>query len=304
MSTTRLDKWVKRNYSSDKSAMFGPPMNREVLNKQFLKWIGSKQRLAREIISYMPKRYGTYIEPFLGGGAVLGALSPQVGIAGDVLKPLIELWVMLKEKPETLVKYYTVKWREYIKNRLETYLQVRSTYNASPNPLDLLFLSRTCYGGVIRFTKEGQISTPIGPHTPIPPAAFENRVKLWSRAVQGTRFLHADFQETMDLAKEGDVVYCDPPYLYSQSIVYGAQSFSINRLWKSIERCVENGTKVMLSIDGSKKSGHVKLYLDKPADLFKREIRMRVGKSMLRRFQKRGLTMTGEDVEDRLLLTW
>jgi len=284
--------------------MYGPVINEEVASKQFLKWIGSKHRVAKQIISYMPQRYRTYVEPFLGGGAVLGALSPKVAIAGDTLKPLVELWKLLKEKPEVLVKYYATKWREYIKNRLETYLEVRNAYNANPNPLDLLFLSRTCYGGVIRFTKEGRISTPLGAHTPISPVAFKERVKLWSGAVRGTRFLYADFRETMSLAKEGDVVYCDPPYLYSQSIVYGAQSFSIDRLWKSIERCRDNGVKVILSIDGAKKSGHVKLYLNKPPDLFKREVRIDVGKSMVRRFQKKGQTMTGEDVQDRLLLTW
>jgi DNA adenine methylase len=275
------------------------------VDKQFLKWIGNKHRFADQIISYIPSDYGTYVEPFLGSGAVLGVLSPRKAIVGDTLKPLIELWILLKEKPESLVEYYSRTWNEYVRNPKATYLQLKASYNQHANPYELLFISRSCYGGVIRFTKDkGHISTPIGPHKPIPPEAFRDRVTMWNRAVQGTEFLCADFRKTMERAKEGDVVYCDPPYKFSQSIVYGAQAFSLARLWKSIQSCVEKDVKVILSLDCKKKSGKVQLPLVIPKGLFNREVRVDVGKSMLRRFQKNGMEMHGEDVEDRLLLTW
>src|SRR2546423_1628111 len=68
--------------------------------KQFLKWVGNKQRFAEQIAAIFPMQYNRYIEPFVGSGAVLGAMSPHKAIAGDALKPLIDLWVLLKNEPE------------------------------------------------------------------------------------------------------------------------------------------------------------------------------------------------------------
>ena len=65
---------------------------------QLLKWIGNKQRFAHEIISFFPKWFGTYHEPFLGSGAVLGVLSPNKAEAADSFKPLIDIWQALKGK--------------------------------------------------------------------------------------------------------------------------------------------------------------------------------------------------------------
>src|SRR3989442_1542017 len=59
---------------------------------QLLKWIGNKQRFAHEIIQYFPPTFGTYFEPFLGSGAVLGTLVPQRAVASDALEPLVEIW--------------------------------------------------------------------------------------------------------------------------------------------------------------------------------------------------------------------
>ena len=64
---------------------------------QLLKWVGNKQRFAHEIISYFPKRFGKCHEPFLGSGAVLGALAPQKAEASDSFGPLIVIWRMLRK---------------------------------------------------------------------------------------------------------------------------------------------------------------------------------------------------------------
>src|SRR5215213_9551398 len=73
---------------------------------QLLKWVGNKQRFAHEIVSYFPARFGTYYEPFLGSGAVLGTLAPGRAVAADVFPPLVEIWQALRESPETLTRWY------------------------------------------------------------------------------------------------------------------------------------------------------------------------------------------------------
>jgi DNA adenine methylase len=63
-------------------------------HSQLLKWIGNKQRFAHEIASYFPAKFGTYFEPFLGSGAVLGTLSPKSAVGSDVFRPLAEIWTL------------------------------------------------------------------------------------------------------------------------------------------------------------------------------------------------------------------
>ena len=108
----------------------------------------------------------------------------------------------------------------------------------------------------------------------------------------------------MEQAKEGDVVYCDPPYSFTQAILYGAQSFSLPDLLKTIAQCKDRGVNVVLSIDGSKKSGQYICDIPIPDGLFEREVAVNVGRSMLRRFQMGGGTLEDEVVHDRLLLTY
>lgn len=271
---------------------------------QLFKWIGNKQRFAHEIVSYFPPSFHTYIEPFLGSGAVLGTLAPSQAIAGDILEPLMGIWFRLSDSPDALLRSYTARWHLFQKDRQAAYERIRARFNKRQNPDDLLFLSRSCYGGVVRFRKDGFMSTPIGVHSPISPASMEVRVRSWHHRTSGTRFLIADFEETLSDAKRGDLVYCDPPYHHTQSILYGAQDFNINRMFHAIENAVRKGAFVILSIDGHKKSGAVSCNIELPQGLFKREALVNCGRSMLRRFQMSGRSLESEVVADRLLLTY
>jgi DNA adenine methylase len=156
----------------------------------------------------------------------------------------------------------------------------------------------------MRFTLQGEISTPIGPHKPISPNTFAMRVWEWHARVQNTTFLNQSFEKIMAMAEEGDLIYCDPPYLDSQAILYGAQTFDFEYLIEMIAECKRKGARVALSIDGKKKSGRKNIDLQIPAGIFTEEIYLDCGSSMLKRFQNGGQIMIGEDVHDRLLLTW
>ena len=278
----------------------------EPYTRQLLKWVGNKQKFAHEILSYFPKRFNCYFEPFIGSGGVLATLAPQKGIASDVFKPLIDLWQLVKQSPDSVINY----WKEaceglYNGNKSATYALYQTKFNKAPNGLDLLVLSRTCYGGVIRFRKiDGAMSTPCGVHKPMDHESFSLRVYEWHERIKSTDFYHSDFEPIVDMANDGDIVYCDPPYIDSQSILYGAQDFSFERLINSIIRAKFRGVCVALSIDGIKKSGAKDLLLPIPPGIFEREVFVSCGRSMLRRFQMPGQTLESEEVSDRLLLTW
>jgi DNA adenine methylase len=273
---------------------------------QLLKWIGNKQKQADEIIDYFPKQYGTYFEPFLGSGGVLGVLAPKVAIASDTFLPLINIWKTLHDNKESLKRQYAERYALISQlNKKAAYEQILSNYNKSPNGADLLFLCRACYGGVVRFRKnDGFMSTPVGAHEPISPESFANRVEIWHARTQGTRFMHLDFSEAMSRAKQGDLIYCDPPYADSQAILYGAQAFSLPRLFDAISACKARGVYIALSIDGTKYSGRKLCNVPIPEGLFEREEFVSVGRSMLKRFQMDGLSLEDHEVHDRLLLTY
>jgi DNA adenine methylase len=273
---------------------------------QLLKWIGNKQKQAEDIIAYFPPKFGTYFEPFLGSGGVLGVLAPSHAIATDTFGPLVEIWQTLHNDKALLKRQYAD--RHALMGALgkrAAYAKVLASYNARPNGADLLFLCRACYGGVVRFRKgDGCMSTPVGIHEPIPPAAFDKRVDVWSERTRGSKFFRMDFAESMAMAREGDLVYCDPPYSDSQSILYGAQSFSLDRLLDTIAECKSRGARVALSIDGTKFSGRKICDVPVPVGLFEREVFVTVGRSMLKRFQMDGQSLEQHEVSDRLLLTY
>ena len=283
-----------------------PKSHAQPFRTQLLKWIGNKQKQAPNIIEFFPKKFGTYIEPFLGSGGVLGVLSPKAGIAGDAFAPLIEIWQTLQSDKELLKRWYAE--RHFLMaslGKVGAYEKILTSYNRQPNGADFVFLCRACYGGVIRFRKlDGYMSTPCGAHTPISPESFSKRVDIWHGRTSATQFIHGDFSVTMSKAKYGDLVYCDPPYVDSQTILYGAQAFSLQRLFGAIAECKEKGVYVALSIDGTKYSGRKLCNVPIPDGLFQREAFVEVGRSMLRRFQMDGQSLELHEVTDRLLLTY
>jgi DNA adenine methylase len=218
----------------------------------------------------------------------------------------MEVWVALKEDPEKLVGWYRERCERFMSgDRVGQYERIKADYNRNPNGADLIFLCRSCYGGVVRFRQaDGYMSTPCGVHEPISWEKFARRVSIWRERVAGTQFIRMEFEEAMRQAEKGDLIYCDPPYSHSQSILYGAQSFSLERLLQLIEKCRGRGAYVALSIDGTKKSGDLICDLPIPKNLFLREILVDCGRSMLKRFQMKERTLETEVVADRLLLTY
>ena len=271
-----------------------------------LKWIGNKQRCAHEIASYFPADFGTYYEPFIGSGAVLATLAPRRAVGSDSFTPLVDIWQTLRNAPETLKSWYAERWERMATGpKQEAYEEIKQSYNSGPNAADLLFLCRSCYGGVVRFRKaDGFMSTPVGIHAPISPVSFSRRVDEWYRRTSGAEFHHIEYGEALEMARPGDLIYCDPPYTHSQAILYGAQAFSLTNLFSAIQRCKKRGVFVAVSIDGTKRSGEFLCDLPIPVGLFERELFISVGRSMLRRFQMDGQTLEGEVVSDRLLLTY
>ena len=275
-----------------------------------LKWIGNKQRFAQTIVSYIPDSFNNYYEPFLGSGAVMAELLNSTKecnacYGSDILPFLIDIFSMVKDDPEKIKQYYSKEIEEYYLDPENKYLETRDRFNADFNALDFCLLSRTCYSGVIRFRKaDGYMSTPRGPHKPIAPDTFSKRVDQWHKLLKKTSFSCEDYRDAMDKALENDVIYCDPPYTHSQSIIYGSHQFNVDELFQKIDECKKRGVKVILSINGTRKSRKEDISVTPPEGLFERKLFVNCGISMIDRLQHTGEEMIDKKVEDQLLLTW
>jgi DNA adenine methylase len=269
-----------------------------------LKWVGNKYRYAATIAEHLPAEFDTYYEPFVGTAAVLATIQPERAVAGDTLPTLVSLLEAVQTDPESVADHYET-WRDQIVERgRDAYDDVRDRYNLHPNPLDLMVLSRTCYGGVVRFTRHGTMSTPMGPHRPMPGEKLRIRLDEWQGRLESVRFACQDFSETISEAGEGDLIYCDPPYVHGQAILYGAQDFQLEDLWLTLGRAIERGASVAVSVDGWRQSGDKRIDASLVEGMFARELLIERGGCMLRRFQMTGEDMAREQVADRLLLSW
>lgn len=290
----------RRGYRSEQAMV---TRRKAYLTQPLFKYIGNKYRSAGRIVDRFPKSYRFYFEPFFGSGAVLGELRPKRSIVSDTCAPLISLWQLAKCNPASLISSYTSNWEAYTENRQSAYDRAKDRFNEKPNAHDFLFISRACYGGVIRFRRDGYLSTPLGPHKIIHPNKFARRLKDWNRIIANTDFVCADFAEITSMAESDDIIYCDPPYVDTQKIIYGAQDFSLDRMYRELEKSKEKGAFIALSIDGIKRSGNKAVRILPPSDLFAVECYLTLGGSMLKRFSRGGSDVTDEHIKDRLLLS-
>lgn len=272
-----------------------------------IKYIGNKRRYAKSIIENFPNHKQQYIEPFFGSGAVLGALKPKTSIAIDAHAPLIEMWRLVQSNPLPLVEYYSEIWQRYSKSDKEkkmVYKEVVDRYNNEPNPFDFLFISRSCYGGVLRYRKaDGFLSTPVGSHHAISPDSFKKRAAIWHQVVKNTHFICGDFALADEFISSDSLIYCDPPYTDSQKILYGAQDFSLPRLIEILRKWKDKEAYIALSIDGVRHSGRKGAVFEYDKSLFRGEILIDAGGSMLKRFQLKSDNTIAHQVKERLLVS-
>ena len=134
-------------------------------NWELIKWIGSKRRLAPEILWRFPKQIKTYWEPFLGSGAVLGELlTSDIEVkrirCSDACEPLIGIWNLIKDDPRKLSEAYRHLWGELQPGEQRLYNEVRDRFNNTGDPCDFFFLLRTCRVGAVEFSQQGKFITP------------------------------------------------------------------------------------------------------------------------------------------------
>lgn len=239
-----------------------PKQTNNKLVAPVVKWVGGKRQLLPEIKKYSPKKYNTYFEPFVGGGAVLFELQPKNAIVNDINKELINLYSVIQNNVDDLIE--KLSDTESYSNTSDCYYRVRELdrepqkYNKMTGvdrAARILYLNKTCYNGLYRVNSMGEFNSPFGSYKN-PNIVNSITLKAVSKYFNESniKFLNGDFEKTVKMAKKDDFVYFDPPYApiskTSNFTGYNENGFGENEQIRLKELCDaldKKGVKFLLS---------------------------------------------------------
>ena len=188
-----------------------------------IKCQGIKTRLVPWIRAVIPSDFdGRWIEPFMGSGVVAFNIRPKRALLADSNPHLINFYRSLSNRKITsglVRKFLEKEGSELSRSAGEHYYVIRERFNRHCDPLDFLFLNRSCFNGLIRFNHRGKFNVPFCRKPNRFSQAYitkiSNQVQVVTDIIAGGdyEFICQDFSDTIDAAKYGDVVYCDPPYI-------------------------------------------------------------------------------------------
>ncbi len=206
-------------------------LNTGNIGKPFIKWAGGKTQLLTQIDRIIPSEFRTlkftYIEPFVGGGAMLFHIlnnypNLEEIVINDINTDLANTYKTIKNEATKLIQILLVLQSEYytlLKNeaaKKEFYYQKREHFNKrTSNQIEqaalFIFLNKTCFNGLYRVNRKNEFNVPIGSYKKPRICDRENLLKV-SELLQKVTILNADFEETLVYAKQNSLFYFDPPY--------------------------------------------------------------------------------------------
>lgn len=200
--------------------------------KPFLKWAGGKGQLLSQLSEHLPKRISkepfTYIEPFVGGGAMLFYMLQHFGnikkaVINDVNEDLILTYRIIKDDVETLIANLDRLEKDYLSitdqnGRSQIFYDVRERYNQRigdnvERASQLVFLNKTCFNGLYRVNRRGQFNVPFGKYAN-PTICNAKLLRADSQILQSAQveICQGDYVQTMQHLDGLTFVYLDPPY--------------------------------------------------------------------------------------------
>lgn len=186
--------------------------------KPFLKWAGGKRQLLGEILERIPHTFENYIEPFLGGGAVLFALQPKQALINDINASLIHTYKTIASEPQEFIAKINELDGRIAEGGKEYYYLIRDLYNSKlmREEFDLelaalfVFLNKHCFNGLYRVNAKGLFNVPY--NNSKKSSIDENVILEVSEYLKDLTICLGDFEDACKDAKEGDFIFLDSPY--------------------------------------------------------------------------------------------
>ena len=192
-------------------------MQKNCLVAPVVKWVGGKRQLLDDLTPLFPEQVTSYCEPFLGGGAVLFHLQPDIAYVNDINPELMEMYEVIRDNVEELIialsehpneEQHFYKVRDWDRDK-EKYRQLTNVQRAAR----MIYLNKTCYNGLFRVNNAGEFNTPFGNYKNpnIVNASALKAVSAYFKKAQLT-LSSVDYAEILSKVERGTFVYLDPPY--------------------------------------------------------------------------------------------
>jgi DNA adenine methylase len=231
--------------------------------KPFVKWAGGKNGLINSLVSFIPKNFNSYFEPFVGGGALffylknLNILNSKKIYLNDKNVELINAYKQIKINPNKLLEELEILKNNHSK---EYFYKIRNLdrdfdfYSLSEvfRAARFIYLNKTCFNGLCRYNAKGNFNTPMGSYKN-PKIYDKDLIFSVHEVLKNVSITNKDFEVVSLKAKKGDFVYFDPPYYplnKTSSFVSYTDNFSANeqiRLYKLFKMLDCEGIKVLQS---------------------------------------------------------
>ncbi|EAZ5991669.1 DNA adenine methylase [Salmonella enterica] len=220
-----------------------------------LKWAGNKTAIMPELIKHLPANAPRLVEPFAGSCAVMMATDFPAYLVADINPDLINMYQQIKNDPEFFIMIAQGLFKQ---NSKDSFGRIRHSFNYGKSSGNVwraaafLYLNRHCYRGLCRYNKSGGFNVPYGNYKS-PYFPLDEILAFAQKACRAT-FVCASYAKTLEMLRDGDVIYCDPPYDETFSN-YHTAGFSVadHRLLASIlEDKSLQGHQVILSNSDTK----------------------------------------------------
>ena len=184
----------------------------------FVKWAGGKRQLLPQIKERMPEKYNNYIEPFVGGGAVVFGLLPENALINDINEALINAYRQICNEPDMFLKVINKLDQEMWEDGKKYYYSLREHYNDKLMKAEydvelaalFVFINKHCFNGLYRVNGKGLFNVPY--NNSRRSSVDESVIMEVSEYLQGITIMNGDFQEISASAKKGDFIFLDSPY--------------------------------------------------------------------------------------------
>lgn len=198
--------------------LFKEAMHKNLLLKPVVKWVGGKRQLLEDIAPLVPSSPTIYVEPFVGGGAVLLYMQPKHAIINDLNEELVNVYRVVRHDADALLELLLAHEK---RNSSEYFYEVRGLDRTSSfekltdvqRAARIIYLNKTCYNGMFRVNSAGQLNVPYGKYKH-PNIVNRSGIKALETYLQNDiDICCGDYANCLRDLPKGSFVYLDPPYM-------------------------------------------------------------------------------------------
>ncbi len=234
--------------------------------KPFVKWVGGKTTSIPILLKYIPEHISTYVEPFVGSGALLMSLNFDKAIISDTNSELINAYNVIKSNLGELEFYLsTLMYDKKLFEEIRAWDRDPDFYKRTcvERAARFIYLMKTCYNGLYRVSKKNFFNTPFGNYknpTICDTSTLEACSSFFNN--QNIEILCQDYQSLLDIIPNDAFVYLDPPYFPISKTAnftqYQSQTFKSDEHTRLYEFCISLHKKGIRFLQSNSDVPHIR----------------------------------------------